>query len=82
MQKEIISNEDELDTPSTDAKGFVGMDLENTSPAGGRTTEQVRQAREANTHTAGGTHGGSKNPAAKEHQDRGGKEGNNGSHPF
>lgn len=79
MQREI---EDIEENVTGDVKGFVGMDTESTSAEGGRTTEEVRKARLANTDTSGGTHGGSKSPEGKEHHDRGGKEGNNGAHPF
>lgn len=65
-----------------EVEGFPGMDSEATSNEGGRTTEEVRKARLANVKDSGGTHGGSKSPEGKEHHDRGGKEGNNGAHPF
>jgi hypothetical protein len=81
MQKETISHDDEV-LSTGDVKGFVGMDTEETSNESGRTTEEVRKARLANTETSGGTHGGSKSPEGKEHHDKGGKEGNNGAHPF
>ena len=80
MQKETDMQQEENQTK--DVKGFPGMDLEETSDESGRTTEEVRKARLANTSTEGGTHGGSKSPKGKEHRDQGGRQGNNGAHPF
>jgi hypothetical protein len=79
MEQNMDSSEENR---TKETKGFVGMDKADASSETGRTTEEVRQARIANTETEGGTHGGSKSPEGKQHHDKGGKEGNSGAHPF
>ncbi|RZA09589.1 MAG: hypothetical protein EOP11_01170 [Proteobacteria bacterium] len=78
--KQNIGIEDEDEIETTSSKGFPGMEKESDTSA--RTSEEVKKARLANTDSEGGTHGGNSSPEAKKHHDQGGKQGNQGAHPF
>lgn len=86
MQKSHKHTENESESnelnKSADDKAFVGMGIENPTAESGRSSEEVRKSRLANTDEEGGTHGGSKSSGAKVSKDKGGAEGNEGTHPF